>query len=67
MEQAIEIDKVKRSENGVITNPFFSLAKSYNFIDEDELMGIYKISGVPVCGRRKISPELYKSDLRFEG
>ncbi|MBE7044674.1 MAG: IMP dehydrogenase, partial [Ruminococcaceae bacterium] len=47
-EQAIEVDKVKRSENGVITNPF-SLSADHTLRDADELMGKYKISGVPIC------------------
>ena len=47
-EQATEVDKVKRSENGVITNPFF--LSPYNSVkDADALMGKYKISGVPIC------------------
>ncbi len=46
-EQAAEVDKVKRSENGVITNPF-SLTKERTLQDADDLMARFKISGVPV-------------------
>jgi len=51
-EQAVEVDKVKRSENGVITNPF-SLSADHTLRDADELMGKYKISGVPICDEDK--------------
>lgn len=47
-DQAIEVDKVKRSENGVITNPFF-LSPQHTAQDAENLMRKYKISGVPVC------------------
>ena len=46
-EQADQVDLVKRSENGVITNPF-SLTRDHTLADADELMGKYKISGVPI-------------------
>lgn len=49
-EQANEVDKVKRSENGVITNPF-SLTEEHTLREADALMGKYKISGVPVCDK----------------
>jgi IMP dehydrogenase len=64
-EQAIEIDKVKRSENGVITNPFF-LSPNHTIHDADELMGKYKISGVPVCEGGKLVGIITNRDLRFE-
>ena len=47
-DQATEVDKVKRSENGIITNPFF-LSPSHLASDAEELMHKYHISGVPVC------------------
>ena len=47
-EQADEVDKVKRSENGVITNPFF-LSPNHLASDAEELMNKYRISGVPIC------------------
>lgn len=46
-QQCDEVDKVKRSENGVIVNPF-SLTEDRHVYDADELMGKYKISGVPI-------------------
>ena len=47
-DQATEVDKVKRSENGVITNPFF-LSPRHLAQDAEDLMRKYKISGVPIC------------------
>lgn len=47
-DQATEADKVKRSENGVITNPFF-LSPGNTALDAENLMRKYKISGVPIC------------------
>ena len=47
-DQATEVDKVKRSENGVITNPFF-LSPRHLAQDAENLMRKYKISGVPIC------------------
>lgn len=47
-DQATEVDKVKRSENGVISNPFF-LSPHNTAQDAEELMRKYKISGVPIC------------------
>ncbi len=47
-DQATEVDKVKRSENGVITNPFF-LSPENTALDAEKLMRKYKISGVPIC------------------
>ena len=45
--QAEEVDKVKRSENGVITDPFY-LSPEHTLKDADELMGKFRISGVPI-------------------
>ena len=64
-EQAVEVDKVKRSENGVITNPF-SLSPNHTIQDADELMGKYKISGVPICENGKLVGIITNRDLRFE-
>ena len=64
-EQAEEVDKVKRSENGVITNPF-SLSPNHTIQDADELMGKYKISGVPICENGKLVGIITNRDLRFE-
>ncbi len=62
--QADEVDKVKRSENGVIVNPF-SLSPEHFVFDADELMGKYKISGVPICEKGKLVGILTNRDLRF--
>ena len=63
-EQAEEVDKVKRSENGVIVNPFF-LSPQDSVFDADALMGKYKISGVPVVENGKLVGILTNRDLRF--
>ncbi len=63
-EQADEVDKVKRSENGVIVNPFY-LSPEHFVFDADELMGKYKISGVPICEEGKLVGILTNRDLRF--
>ena len=52
-DQADQVDKVKRSENGVIVNPFFLSPDHYVF-DANELMGKYRISGVPVVEDGKL-------------
>ena len=46
-QQATEVDKVKRSEHGVITDPF-SLSPEHTLTDADQLMGKFRISGVPM-------------------
>ena len=51
--QADQVDRVKRSENGVIVNPFF-LSPENTVRDADDLMGKYKISGVPICRDGKL-------------
>jgi IMP dehydrogenase len=63
-QQAGEVDKVKRSENGVIVNPFF-LAPENTVREADALMGRYKISGVPICRDGKLVGILTNRDLRF--
>lgn len=63
--QAEEVDKVKRSENGVIINPFY-LSPEHFVFDADELMGKYKISGVPICDKDgKLVGILTNRDMRF--
>ena len=52
-EQADEVDKVKRSENGVITDPF-SLSPEHTLQDADDLMAKYRISGVPITEGGKL-------------
>ena len=51
--QAEEVDKVKRSENGVITDPFY-LSPEHTLRDADELMGKFRISGVPITEGKKL-------------
>ena len=65
-EQAVHVDKVKRSEHGVITDPFFLHPE--NLVTEAlELMSRYKISGVPIVDKRgKLVGILTNRDLRFE-
>ncbi len=64
-QQATEVDKVKRSEHGVITDPFY-LSPDNTLNDADALMGKYKISGVPVCENGKLVGIITNRDLRFE-
>ncbi len=64
-QQADEVDKVKRSENGVIANPF-SLTEDHVVADADALMGKYKISGVPVVDKAgKLVGIITNRDMRF--
>ena len=62
--QADMVDRVKRSENGVIVNPFF-LSPENTVKDADDLMGKYKISGVPICRDGKLVGIITNRDLRF--
>jgi len=64
-EQAAHVDKVKRSEHGVITDPFF-LSPTHLVKDADALMGRYRISGVPITIDGKLVGILTNRDLRFE-
>ncbi len=64
-QQADEVDKVKRSENGVIVDPF-SLTEDKLVKDADELMGKFRISGVPIVdGAGKLVGIITNRDLRF--
>jgi IMP dehydrogenase len=63
--QAEEVDKVKRSENGVITDPF-SLSPEHTLADADALMAKFRISGVPVTEGRKLVGIITNRDLKFE-
>jgi inosine-5''-monophosphate dehydrogenase len=64
-QQAEEVDRVKRSESGVITNPF-SLTPEHHVYDAEELMGKYRISGVPIVDAdSKLVGILTNRDLRF--
>ena len=62
--QADQVDRVKRSENGVIVNPFF-LSPDHLVADANELMGKYRISGVPICRDGKLVGILTNRDMRF--
>lgn len=64
-EQAEEVDRVKRSESGVITNPFY-LHPDHKVYEAEELMAKYRISGVPIVDRqKKLVGILTNRDLRF--
>ncbi|AIC96549.1 MULTISPECIES: IMP dehydrogenase [Shouchella] len=64
-EQAEQIDKVKRSESGVITDPFF-LTPDRQVFDAEHLMGKYRISGVPIVNESQhLVGILTNRDLRF--
>lgn len=64
-DQATEVDKVKRSENGVITDPFF-LSPENTALDAENLMRKYKISGVPICEKDgTLVGILTNRDMRF--
>ena len=63
--QAEEVDKVKRSEHGVITNPF-RLTPEHTLNDAAALMERYRISGVPVTVGEKLVGIITNRDLRFE-
>lgn len=63
--QAEEVDKVKRSENGVITDPF-SLSPEHTLGDADALMAKFRISGVPITEGKKLVGIITNRDLKFE-
>ena len=62
--QADMVDRVKRSENGVITNPFY-LSPEKTVAEADELMGKFKISGVPICENGKFVGIITNRDMAF--
>lgn len=64
-QQADEVDKVKRSENGVITDPFY-LSPEHTLKDANDLMAKFRISGVPVVVGRKLVGIITNRDLKFE-
>ena len=64
-QQAEEVDKVKRSENGVITDPFY-LSPEHTLEDANNLMAKFRISGVPITERRKLVGIITNRDLKFE-
>lgn len=64
-QQAEEVDKVKRSENGVISDPFF-LSPEHTLADANELMAKFRISGVPITENGKLVGIITNRDLKFE-
>lgn len=62
--QADQVDRVKRSENGVIVNPFF-LGPDNLVREADEIMGRFKISGVPICQDGVLVGIITNRDMRF--
>ena len=63
--QAEQVDMVKRSENGVITNPFW-LAPGHTLAEANELCAKYRISGVPICDNGKLIGIITNRDMKFE-
>ncbi|MBQ8599984.1 MAG: IMP dehydrogenase [Clostridia bacterium] len=63
-QQAEEVMRVKRSENGVINDPFFLSPDNYVY-EADALMGKYKISGVPICENDELVGIITNRDMRF--
>lgn len=64
-QQAEEVDKVKRSEYGVITDPFY-LSPDHTLADAEELMSKYHISGVPITDNGRLVGIITNRDLKFE-
>ena len=64
-EQAEEVDRVKRSENGVISDPFY-LSPEHTLKDANDLMSKFRISGVPVTEGKKLVGIITNRDLKFE-
>ncbi len=64
-QQAEEVDKVKRSENGVITDPFY-LSPENTLEDANDLMAKFRISGVPITEGKKLVGIITNRDLKFE-
>lgn len=63
-QQADMVDRVKRSENGVISNPFF-LTPERSVRDAEQIMSRYRISGVPICENGRLVGIITNRDLRF--
>ncbi len=64
-EQAKEVDRVKRQENGVITDPIF-LSPDHTIQDAENLMSQYRISGVPITDDGKLVGIITNRDIIFE-
>ena len=63
--QAEEVDKVNRSENGVISDPFY-LSPEHTLADANDLMAKFRISGVPITENGKLVGIITNRDLKFE-
>ena len=63
--QAEEVDRVKRSENGVITDPYY-LSPEHTLEDPNNLMAKFRISGVPITEGKKLVGIITNRDLKFE-
>ncbi len=63
-DQADQVERVKRSENGVITNPFY-LSRDHYVYDACDLMSKYRISGIPICDGTKLVGIITNRDIRF--
>ncbi len=64
-QQAEMVDRVKRSENGVITDPFY-LSPDHTLADAEDLMRKFRISGVPITVGHKLVGIITNRDLKFE-
>ena len=64
-QQAEQVDMVKRSENGVITDPFW-LGPGHTLAEADELMAKFRISGVPICDGGRLIGIITNRDMKFE-
>ena len=64
-QQAEQVDIVKRSENGVITDPYW-LGPGHTLAEADELMAKFRISGVPICDGGKLIGIITNRDMKFE-
>ena len=64
-QQADEVDKVKRSENGVITDPFY-LSPEHTLADANDLMAKFRLSGVPITEGKRLVGIITNRDLKFE-
>ena len=64
-QQAEQVDIVKRSENGVITDPYW-LGPGHTLGEADELMAKFRISGVPICDNGKLIGIITNRDMKFE-
>ncbi len=64
--QAMEVDRVKRSEHGIITDPPIYLSKEHTVEEALEIMARYHISGIPIIEGTKLIGIITNRDIRFE-